>query len=345
MLEPRAHPRSRGENPRTAASAGYCAGSSPLTRGKLRLATHAQVPPGLIPAHAGKTSRSCSRAARRGAHPRSRGENSAPATATRRPSGSSPLTRGKPFTDSGTAAPEGLIPAHAGKTGSIILQARRVEAHPRSRGENVYQVRKSVGVRGSSPLTRGKHRFCFCDSGEQGLIPAHAGKTALRARPPRGFRAHPRSRGENVATERRVRDARGSSPLTRGKRAARSSSRSRRGLIPAHTGKTFLPPGDCWRVGAHPRSRGENFQHHAPICRDEGSSPLTRGKLSGRCLGRFGPGLIPAHAGKTINEPRFKYSVRAHPRSRGENNFLGSIFRAHPGSSPLTRGKPVMGFG
>ena len=51
----RAHPRSRGENARRRVELLSVMGSSPLTRGKLGLAAHAQVPPGLIPAHAGKT--------------------------------------------------------------------------------------------------------------------------------------------------------------------------------------------------------------------------------------------------------------------------------------------------
>ena len=51
---------------------------------------------------------------------------------------------------------------------------------------------------------------------------------------------------------------RGSSPLTRGKPAARGPAEPRSRLIPAHAGKTV---GDNLLVGAtraHPRSRGEN---------------------------------------------------------------------------------------
>ena len=71
----------------------------------------------------------------------------------------------------------------------------------------------------------------------------------------------------------------------------------------------------------------------------DGSSPLTRGKLC-ECVGRRPcDGLIPAHAGKTAPyQPRFT-SVRAHPRSRGENvNTVETMFHT-VGSSPLTRGK------
>ena len=52
-------------------------------------------------------------------------------------------------------------------------------------------------------------------------------------------------------------------------------------------------------------------------------------------------GLIPAHAGKTLPEDAARISTQAHPRSRGENgDECGGIFTV-PGSSPLTRGKPV----
>ena len=73
----------------------------------------------------------------------------------------------------------------------------------------------------------------------------------------------------------------------------------------------------------------------------QGSSPLTRGK---HCRGRgsaFPAGLIPAHAGKT-SELSFASGGRpAHPRSRGENLITTSAAGIRPGSSPLTRGKPL----
>ena len=90
-----AHPRSRGENPWMARSRRCVHGSSPLTRGKRQRAWQACTWPGLIPAHAGKTSRVCLGDPRGAAHPRSRGENSVRWSPTARSAGSSPLTRGK----------------------------------------------------------------------------------------------------------------------------------------------------------------------------------------------------------------------------------------------------------
>ena len=71
----RAHPRSRGENQIQVLKAHMGDGSSPLTRGKLIADRITGKTIGLIPAHAGKTSRTprCVRMSR--AHPRSRGEN------------------------------------------------------------------------------------------------------------------------------------------------------------------------------------------------------------------------------------------------------------------------------
>ena len=152
--------------------------------------------------------------------------------------GSSPLTRGKPAFLIAGCQPGGLIPAHAGKTELAEVEFARVAAHPRSRGENATRL-VALGIfAGSSPLTRRKPSASQTDWRKWRLIPAHAGKTRRTSRRPRRLRAHPRSRGENMG--RRVycsvRD--GSSPLTRGKRDADIQPKSRRGLIPAHAGKT-----------------------------------------------------------------------------------------------------------
>ena len=52
------------------------------------------------------------------------------------------------------------------------------------------------------------------------------------------------------------------------------------------------------------------------------------------------PGLIPAHAGKTLACHARRNDQRAHPRSRGENIAPPPLDSACSGSSPLTRGKP-----
>ncbi len=111
-----AHPRSRGENAGRTGRGGPGWGSSPLTRGKPWCKPCLPRHVGLIPAHAGKTLMVAISTATRPAHPRSRGENLDGCHQYCHPSGSSPLTRGKPVACAlGTLCPR-LIPAHAGKT-------------------------------------------------------------------------------------------------------------------------------------------------------------------------------------------------------------------------------------
>ena len=70
-----------------------------------------------------------------------------------------------------------------------------------------------------------------------------------------------------------------------------------------------------------------------------GSSPLTRGKLTGADVWGGTERLIPAHAGKTGPRAGIVFAWEAHPRSRGENRFSPPDWPDVSGSSPLTRGK------
>ena len=233
-------------------------GSSPLTRGKHGLLVHAGHVRGLIPAHAGKTSRLSRTCTKTRAHPRSRGENIQTTVQTVAGWGSSPLTRGKRPPQAPRSCRCGLIPAHAGKTAGVESRSRSRRAHPRSRGENAAIAAMTRKIGGSSPLTRGKPGKTDHRKLEPGLIPAHAGKTGGVYKSRRYRRAHPRSRGENVAVWTDAERAEGSSPLTRGKPVTSRPSSVSRGLIPAHAGKTSSPSARVGGVTAHPRSRGEN---------------------------------------------------------------------------------------
>ena len=171
------------------------------------------------------------------------------------------------------------------------------------------------------------------------LIPAHAGKTRCHCGPQGCRRAHPRSRGENEAARQPHGWETGSSPLTRGKRHRAPVLHLPLRLIPAHAGKTT----NGFRVGcvhqAHPRSRGENRAVSWVSVMNCGSSPLTRGKLQRQGQQHPVVGLIPAHAGKTREQPWPSSARAAHPRSRGENSGAALAFFGSGGSSPLTRGK------
>ena len=219
------------------------------------------------------------------------------------------------------------------------LQAGQLGAHPRSRGENSSAAALSCVSVGSSPLTRGKPPVQVGATLLTGLIPAHAGKTSGCEDCFALTRAHPRSRGENERHRRRHRLYPGSSPLTRGKHGHRLQRQNRRGLIPAHAGKTSRVQGSRSALRAHPRSRGENSISGLIVDRATGSSPLTRGKHYLTLPARPVNGLIPAHAGKTPRRGRLGLRWRAHPRSRGENRDEIAAIQTRAGSSPLTRGK------
>ncbi len=199
----------------------------------------------------------------------------------------------------------------------------------------------AAGAWGSSPLTRGKRHGRPRPRALTGLIPAHAGKTALASPRPWRSWAHPRSRGENAREDAGIPWFKGSSPLTRGKLVDAVTTAVENGLIPAHAGKTPHTVFDACLHTAHPRSRGENSWPAYAMPMMLGSSPLTRGKLEGECHRVCEVRLIPAHAGKTSTSPLPARTVAAHPRSRGEN--LGELtgLQRRDGSSPLTRGKPM----
>ena len=111
-----AHPRSRGENHPERSQGAQRRGSSPLTRGKPSHPARRGPLPGLIPAHAGKTSSRSSIQWIEAAHPRSRGENRMRHGPGPWRPGSSPLTRGKQHRGHRRSGLHRLIPAHAGKT-------------------------------------------------------------------------------------------------------------------------------------------------------------------------------------------------------------------------------------
>ena len=217
--DPRAHPRSRGENTASALVAALNSGSSPLTRGKPNVRPGERGCGRLIPAHAGKTGplRYCCSGLP--AHPRSRGENYVLGCYDRGAHSSSPLTRGKPHHRRQSARHRRLIPAHAGKTGLQSRGCYAQTAHPRSRGENLIRPAATGVDAGSSPLTRGKHVGGAEVHDRLGLIPAHAGKTTSPSPTPSPSPAHPRSRGENAVLRSLHRTVNGASPLTRGKPA------------------------------------------------------------------------------------------------------------------------------
>ena len=173
-------------------------GTSPRTRGKQLNVPNITPSRRNIPAHAGKTLQLRPRGERAAEHPRARGENVSIAEPFSRGNGTSPRTRGKPSTVPMRNWRRRNIPAHAGKTGydgSIIHSA---EEHPRARGENLRRVGVKNPLVGTSPRTRGKPPSFGGYQAPARNIPAHAGKTEICDPLKRGFKEHPRARGENT---------------------------------------------------------------------------------------------------------------------------------------------------
>ena len=152
----RAHPRAGGENGLRLLVGDDDRGSSPRGRGKRRRRVPRSAGGRLIPARAGKTSRSRGRDRPGWAHPRAGGENygtsgvpfcamgSSPrgrgklalAREARAYDGSSPRGRGKPPVMVVVTAGSRLIPTRAGKTPPANMPRRASWAHPRAGGEN-----------------------------------------------------------------------------------------------------------------------------------------------------------------------------------------------------------------
>ena len=175
-----------------------------------------------------------------------------------------------------------------------------------------------------------------------GLIPACAGKTQTVARRGRNDGAHPRMRGENIATLPLPAPLLGSSPHARGKRCRTPGLQVPTGLIPACAGKTLRSEPFHRFHRAHPRMRGENLFIVALSLRLSGSSPHARGKRACSPGSRDRLGLIPACAGKTPRHCTTSIPASAHPRMRGENWLARYCSNHNNGSSPHARGKRAM---
>ena len=252
------HPRIRGEHVAPPSTAGMQPGSSPHTRGARPRGFRSAPGPGssphtrgarlagqccdtsirIIPAYAGSTRRRASRTNGMRDHPRIRGEHASPGTCRRRPTGSSPHTRGALPRLAAKLFKTRIIPAYAGSTGRSSSDPSSTTDHPRIRGEHAAHGPEIRGRRGSSPHTRGAPVAGDHKVVEQRIIPAYAGSTAEPGVGHGELRDHPRIRGEHTKTFSPPRAASGSSPHTRGAPVALGIFAAPVGIIPAYAGST-----------------------------------------------------------------------------------------------------------
>ena len=196
-------------------------------------------------------------------------------------SGSSPHTRGALADVRRGGEPVGIIPAYAGSTRWAATCCRAWPDHPRIRGEHPGQQAPVPGPSGSSPHTRGALSTHGYDAWWTGIIPAYAGSTPPGSRSGTVAEDHPRIRGEHARKIGRSRKSAGSSPHTRGARHLLAPSPVGQRIIPAYAGSTRRPIRSRTHTKDHPRIRGEHSGAIVHCVAGAGSSPHTRGALSG----------------------------------------------------------------
>ena len=151
----------------------------------------------------------------------------------------------------------GITPAHAGKRKTLLRKSTRKRDHPRTCGEKFSLFPLFCCYLGSPPHMRGKGTFSAGCVFDDGITPAHAGKSHGIACSLDISWDHPRTCGEKWRSSRPA-DARpGSPPHMRGKVHQRRNLRHLRGITPAHAGKRSCFRPRPLRPGDHPRTCGE----------------------------------------------------------------------------------------
>ena len=130
------HPRACGEHLGVHAFLFGRTGSSPRMRGTQLLQTLGAGHYGIIPAHAGNTTRLGWSQWQAGDHPRACGEHTLASIPNRKSPGSSPRMRGTHRQPAFESPRRGIIPAHAGNTQHHSRPKHDKRDHPRACGEH-----------------------------------------------------------------------------------------------------------------------------------------------------------------------------------------------------------------
>ena len=218
-----------------------------------------------------------------------------------------------------------------------------IQDHPRTRGEKVQSGAISYTQAGSPPHTRGKEPDIIIPTEEEGITPAHAGKSTFAVLVLQMPEDHPRTRGEKYSATRTLSPKRGSPPHTRGKARENALKPLHDRITPAHAGKSKVRKQPDRNKGDHPRTRGEKCRKEPFPPRFVGSPPHTRGKALIYVSSSSVSGITPAHAGKSYADLAIEKAAEDHPRTRGEKNLVQLSEVLHAGSPPHTRGKGRFG--
>ena len=177
-------------------------------------------------------------------------------------------------------------------------------------------------MQGSSPRMRGTLPFPSEASNRSRIIPAHAGNTLCPMAGSRRLRDHPRACGEHSLPPAMTASYPGSSPRMRGTRYGIRRITMCTGIIPAHAGNTVDPFPKRRRPEDHPRACGEHICINGTSLSSGGSSPRMRGTLKIVIIRCDQVGIIPAHAGNTLDCSPGRSTVQDHPRACGEHQLL-----------------------
>ena len=232
------HPRARGEHSIMRSRFSVLVGSSPRMRGTPSADWADRRCWGIIPAHAGNTRRYSHVSETCWDHPRACGEHMPPSCSMLIVEGSSPHMRGTHRRTARAGRHVGIIPAHAGNTIPTSPFRCSCRDHPRACGEHVKKIACKKFDMGSSPRMRGTRRWAAPMFSFQGIIPAHAGNTAVAFRSWFQPRDHPRACGEHDVRGTECTNWKGSSPRMRGTRVGHDGLLGAFGIIPAHAGNT-----------------------------------------------------------------------------------------------------------
>lgn len=169
-----------------------------------------------------------------------------------------------------------------------------------------------------TPHMRGKARHCAAVHGYRGITPAHAGKSFTSFYHCTTFWDHPRTCGEKLIPPLLGFGLTGSPPHMRGKERGSTSRQRRKGITPAHAGKSpAMSPGHI-TLRDHPRTCGEKGISDFSGNYEDGSPPHMRGKARSPLLFPGISRITPAHAGKSTFSRFWTSNVEDHPRTCGE---------------------------